>query len=577
MFIVEAVVITFISFWLLSPTFKLSLWGDDWFAIFNYFVVLKDRASTLLSNFQILVNDPWGSQTLAMGLLFKLFGFNSAPYYILSYFLRLLSALTIYPLTYLITKSKSASFLATLLFSITTTGLDATNMPFNLISFLSIALFNLFLYFYIKQKENFNKTWLIYSIIFFLLAYLIRPIRMVTALPLIVFIEIFWIFQDRNKPKIKQNLLRIGIFSLIFLSTFLFGNSSGETENFNYWFQAGINSLGTLFYQKRLDFLFYPLVTIGNSFFPFSVLLKAVGVNSSREVLTIILFSTTVFAIFSKLIKQTTNILSKNSHLKFLLTGCLWGLVVYFLYRYNRDTFFNKNYILSLTFAGYILIFWVFLILKVRKKAIQTGLIITLIWLFLSFIMSWWLAPTSILETTHRYLIPTAVSTSVFVGIFATIGKNLKSKVVLWTIILVLIFIQIKASKNYLNDEFYMHNQQITQKIWSSFPKFYNVSKIKKPLVFYIEGDDSNSKIIYRTITFGLPSHMALLYGFGQNEVIPIIYWNEVKSAVTDGKVLIPYNHPEGPISIDQVYAFKLEGEDNIKDITLEVREKLKK
>lgn len=577
MFIVEAVLITFISFWLLSPTFKLSLWGDDWFAIFNYFVVLKDKASTFLSNFQILVNDPWGSQTLVMGLLFKLFGFNSAPYYILSYFLRLFSALTIYPLTYLITKSKSASFLATLFFSITTTGLDATNMPFNLISFMSIALFNLFLYFYIKQKENFNKTWLIYSIIFFLLAYLVRPIRMITTLPLIVFIEIFWIFQDRNKPKIKQNLFRIGIFSLIFLSTFLFGNSSGTTENFNYGLQANINSLSTLFYQKRLDFLFYPLVTIGNSFFPFSVLLKAVGVNSSQEVLTIIIFSTAVFAIFSKLIKQTTNILNRNSYLKFLLTGCPWGLVVYFLYRYHQDTFFNRNYILSLTFAGYILIFWFFLILKVRKKAIQTGLTITLIWLFLSFIISWWLAPTSILETTHRYLIPTAISISIFVGIFATIGKNLKSKVTLWTIILLLIFIQIKASKIYLNDELDMHNQQITQKIWSSFPKFYNVSKIKKPLVFYIEGDDSNSKIIYRTITFGLPSHMALLYGFEQNEVIPIIYWNEVKSAVTDGKVLIPYNHPEGPISIDQVYAFKLEGQDNLKDITLEVREKLKK
>ena len=54
--------------------------------------------------------------------------------------------------------------------------------------------------------------------------------------------------------------------------------------------------------------------------------------------------------------------------------------------------------------------------------------------------------------------------------------------------------------------------------------------------------------------------------------------WEEVISTVKDGKAFIrQYGEIKKPIPVENVYAFKLEGTNHLIDITLQVREELRK
>ncbi len=99
-----------------------------------------------------------------------------------------------------------------------------------------------------------------------------------------------------------------------------------------------------------------------------------------------------------------------------------------------------------------------------------------------------------------------------------------------------------------------------------------------KPLVFYFEGEGTNVDILHDVITFGFPPHMALLYGVTEENrtPIPMSDFREVVSAVTDGKSFAPYSHPIKAMPVDRVYAFHLQGKDNLINITDIAREKLR-
>lgn len=585
------ILIVFLSFLVLFPTFNLGLWGDDWLAIYNYFIQLAGRKSTLLTNLDILIKDPWGSQTLTMGLFYKLFQFNSFPYFLISYILRTGAALTLYPVIFLISKNRLLSLLGTLFFAVSVTGLDASSMAFNSISFLSIIFFNLFIYFYIKQILEFRKKLVVLSVLFFFLAYVSRPIRMVTILPLVIFMELFLIIKRVNNTKqgrvqdklnngksYLRGLVRITLFSIVFILPSLVSikNSSIPGQGFKYWLEGGSGIINLLINEKKIDFLFNPLISIGNAFFPFPMFLDSHGLHGNREILIVLITSLISFVIFLKFISKC-KCLSQSNILPYLVTmGCIWQAVIYFLYKTIPTYFSSFNLIVSLTYSGFILLLWMFLIYIFRSRLIITmGLFLSLLWTILSSIIGWWWTPANIYEPTHRYLIVTVIPISMFISILISILDNRKIKIITIVLFLLLITAHIAATEKYLSTEIYGHGQSITAKIWSTIPRFDDVNKLKKPLVFYFEGSNLNSKIIYQSITYGFPSHMSLLNGFGPDETVPLTYWNELENAVSDGGVLVAYGHPHKPIPIDQVYAFRFEGQDDLVNITDEVRNKL--
>ncbi len=223
---------------------------------------------------------------------------------------------------------------------------------------------------------------------------------------------------------------------------------------------------------------------------------------------------------------------------------------------------------------------WVLLIIKFRKDEKKaTALFFSFAWLISSFLFAWLRSPESIFTSPHRYLIVSAVGVSILFAALIGLGKNSTSKIFLLTILSVFLILHIISTRTYLNENLFTHSQETTDRIWSRIPQVPEVGKSLEPLVFYFEGDDTNGSILRDSVTFGFPFHMALLYEILDENRSPISMtdWKDVESAVLDGKSFTP--HAKGkilpPISPERVYAFRLQGKDNLINITDDVRKKL--
>ena len=110
-------------------------------------------------------------------------------------------------------------------------------------------------------------------------------------------------------------------------------------------------------------------------------------------------------------------------------------------------------------------------------------------------------------------------------------------------------------------------------------PDIPDINKKDKMTMFYFMGDNTNGNILHDSILFGFSRHMALLYNITERDKIPLALesWEDTVSAVKDGKALTRYfGKPMNPIPVENMYILKLEGQDNLINITDEARKKLK-
>ncbi|OGE33580.1 hypothetical protein A3D83_01250 [Candidatus Daviesbacteria bacterium RIFCSPHIGHO2_02_FULL_41_10] len=166
-------------------------------------------------------------------------------------------------------------------------------------------------------------------------------------------------------------------------------------------------------------------------------------------------------------------------------------------------------------------------------------------------------------------------------AILIALAKNVKHQRIILSLFIVLLFINIWITKTRIEILLNNHNQQFNNKIWDAMPYIKEVGNSTEPLIFYFEGDGTNESILHDTVTFGFPFHMGLLYKTYEENRNPIsmIEWKDIESAVTDGKSFAPHRQGKilNPISPERVYAFRLQGKDNLINITDDVRERLTK
>ncbi|MBI2599484.1 hypothetical protein HYW43_01020 [Candidatus Daviesbacteria bacterium] len=171
------ITVILVSLFTLYKTFSLGLFGDDWLAFFRYFQHLGPESPGQWNLLRYYLT-PYGAQDILMGIMQQIFGFESSRYYQLSYLFRMLAAFSFYPLVFYLTKSRIASFFAVLFFSITVIGFDTTNWVFNMPSYITIALFNLFLFYFLKARTEKPLPVLAIAGILYYFAYVTTPIRM---------------------------------------------------------------------------------------------------------------------------------------------------------------------------------------------------------------------------------------------------------------------------------------------------------------------------------------------------------------------------------------------------------------
>lgn len=512
LFPASVISVVLVSLYVFYPSFSLSLFGDDWLAIWRYLIAFGPQSSGK-ENLLIHFVGAYGAYEIIIGSLYNIFGSNSHIYYIIAYIFRIIAAFSIWPLIFFLTGSKIASFYAALFLSITTIGLETTNWVFNMPSYLAIAFFNLFLYFFIKSHINSSKRLFIISAIFFYLAHIFAPLRMTGVLPFTILLELFLLLR-KDVLNWKLSALRLLTLFLIFVFISLTGQllkSGTFIQVVSQILSEGISKIIQLLNSGRYEFLFYPIITVGRIILPDMI-------NSQKNFLFFIGATALIIAV--------------------------------------RFFFYNKRSLLSISF--FIAIFWT----------------------FFSFIFTYLRAPDTLPSTDHRYLISSTVGIAIFFSSIVGLGKNIRQRTNLFFICLVFIAINIFTTRTYLESEVInSHGKEAMKKIWLDFPYVPEIGNSKKPLVFYFESSDKNSRLKHNSISFGFPYRMAIQYGIYDSYFrMPIAMnsWEEVFSAVSDGQSLVANGFPKEPIPIENIYAFYLDDDNNLINITEDVRNKLK-
>lgn len=572
-------VILIISLFALYPSFNLGLFGDDWLAFFRYAQHLGPRSPGAWNHLTYYLT-PYGPQDILMGLLQRVFDYQSTWYYLISYILRLIAAFSFYPLVFYLTKNKFSSFFAVLFFSVTTTGLDTTNWVFNMPSYVTVALFNLCLLFFIKQREKEDIKLLLLAAIFYYFAYITTPIRMHGSLIFLFSLEAFYVLQERTIRITKKALIRFAVMLGVFLIIRYTGQSQGPLQEPSERFFLGIKAMSEMISQGRFDFVFYPVIMFGSAIIPDFILPSFQVISKSKLLVMNLIPSFLAFLVFSFLLIKNISVAKMDFFKRVVFTAIGWVIVIIITFHFNLATLNDGRFIYLLLIGGFSISLVGLLIIKYfKEKIVSTALFLGLSWSICSFFFAWWWVPASIFPTTYRYLIVTAMGVSVILATIISLGKNKKQQTALFTIFCLIILIHIISSHIFINYSLNSHNQQISGKIWSSIPKVPEIGKSKEPIIFYFEGDDTNGGILHDVITFGFPPHMAMLYGLREEcgcIPSPMSDFKDVVSAVSDGKSLRAYGYPTVPVSINRVYAFHLQGKDNLINVTAEARAKLK-
>ncbi len=251
-----------INFFAIGRSLQFSLSGDDWLALYRYIITFH----TLLDHFNISkYMGNYDAANILMGLIYRLFEFNPFPYYLFSLIFRVLSSLSFYPPILELTKSRLAAILSVLFFSFSYIGIESTNWVFNMTTYISISLFNLFLYLYIKNKFTLKSTLIQTTILF--MAFFFTPNRMHALIIIIPLLEILR-FKFGHFKNLKTVLLRTVLFLIpIFIFRRLTASDWDQT-----YYQMAINFLS----EPVRRFLYF-LADISASLIPDRFLYLLIG------------------------------------------------------------------------------------------------------------------------------------------------------------------------------------------------------------------------------------------------------------------------------------------------------------
>lgn len=221
----------FLLFLILKPTLNLPLPNDAYVDLRIIQTDFGKNLSFLYPSIKYYFHQ-YGTQFTSILIAYKLFGFNPKAYFILNITLRIAAALAIYLFTVKWTKSKLAGFFAGVFFGVNLAGIQpTTRVAFFLVYVGIIALFiflDRWLTFHYQPTEKNLKL----SALFFALAILSYPVRMVGTVPLTFLGEIYWLFKDYcNKAVIKLWIKHILILTgIILLFVFVTGTLASTPE-----------------------------------------------------------------------------------------------------------------------------------------------------------------------------------------------------------------------------------------------------------------------------------------------------------------------------------------------------------
>lgn len=202
------------------PSLNLSLYGDEWIDIFQYFTHMDLGQFSPLPGLLKYIN-PYGFAILLIGNLYKLFGTTNELYYILSLMFKIAVSYGLYLVCLEIGQLmaiknsiwvKLLSFLVALLFLVGYTGLQTTDWIhyMNIYLATSLALFGLLFQF--KSYKTFNTKQMFVSNGLVVASLVIGSLRLFPLIVVVPLIDI-WVYLSKRKDNNSTKLLyKIGVF-----------------------------------------------------------------------------------------------------------------------------------------------------------------------------------------------------------------------------------------------------------------------------------------------------------------------------------------------------------------------------
>lgn len=274
-----------LSYFAIGRSLKFSLGGDDWLALYRYITTFH----TFLDHFNISkYMGNYDAANILMGLIYRLFEFNPFPYYLISFIFRVLASLSFYLPIFALTKNRIASILPILFFSVSYIGIETTNWVFNMTTYISLALFNIFLYLYIKNKLTLRSTLVQTSILF--LSFFFTPNRMHALVIMVPLLELIRL-KYTNSKNYRLLILRVGLFLVPIL---IFRRLTASEWDQTYF------RLASNFLSEPYNYLYYFLANVGTALIPDRFLYLVFGsfsnANSIKTITGVVFLS--IFPLF---------------------------------------------------------------------------------------------------------------------------------------------------------------------------------------------------------------------------------------------------------------------------------------
>ncbi len=281
-----------------NRVFSFHLFTDDWYQIigFLYFPdILRVYREIHPANF------------LEFKIFSPIFQFNPYPWQFLGFLLKVVSALSMWPLIYSLTNSKKAAFYSCLIFAIFVVGIESLIWPSAHSSTIIIPLINLGFYFWIQSGKTQSKFNYFYSLVLFCLSILAEPGRAFIVGLLIPIWELLSLYQKLSLKNCSSSVLRLFLFFVSIASSAILAQALFQTPSRS----------GPLL-PALLSIKFNNIVTsIMNPLFGWSLLSKQ------------IIYWATVFFLFTNLLIFFLFIWKKQSMYKIIFFLSLWVLLFY--------------------------------------------------------------------------------------------------------------------------------------------------------------------------------------------------------------------------------------------------------
>lgn len=554
------------------PSFKLALFGDDWMVFWRYKRLLVENAYH--QNFTHLTYflTPYGPMDINFGLLQKIFSYNSVYYQIVAFIYRFILTATIYLSMKTLLKSKLAGFTASLFFSIATAGLDTTNWVFNMTSYLGMAAGVVFLYFYFTSSVEKSLKRLIFSYVFLFLAFIIVPVRAHGFIPLILLMEGVRLFFGNFRLNVREIPVRIILLVITVFLVRTIGTSFANPDESIFRMKTGLSLIKeNVKTGQNYGILLYLPATVSNLLIPdryLPFIEKQIDLRVLGRARPFPLFSFFVFSFYSYFLsliakdKAGSKIMFFKRMAVFISLAFAYNAINWVFYKLNPVTFSSFPIYGRTLIGGYFILLLIAFSLYAFDEIKFKLLALTGVFWMVSFLLLPWVSnPYSIFETTHRYMIGSAIGISIFIA--GVIKSNLfkAHKYPILLIILIFTLIHAKATNYYLKSLVGLHGIKIADKIWTFVDRNLPLKTDKFYAVAFIP-DSQNGTIVHNNAFFGFPPRMSLRGNYLSDLEMPIATMGteELTNFVMTGERLSAHGKEPVPLPLDRFYAFEIKG-----------------